>query len=189
MPFFSISCVRIETAAATAAGSCRCCLRCCLRCYSGGGCAEFLSGIIARARATTWLPDPPLRHGALPFVCFAAFLWLLCQLFLLHQRQQEQQEQAQRLRVFLCPGNAIRIVCLGSFSPCQDGRQEAEQQSGTSTTLSTGRQWQVGVGVAVGVGAELGVSVRARPLLPECALVNKIYCEDARVSWSWLGTE
>lgn len=153
MPFFSISCVRIETAAATAAGSClRCrCLRCCcLRCYSGGGCAEFLSGIIARARATTWLPDPPLRHGALPFVCFAAFLWLLCQLFLLHQRQPEP-EQAQRLRVFLCPGNAIRIVSLGSFSPCQ-----AEQQSGTSTTLSTGRQWQAGVGV--GAGAGLGVS-------------------------------
>lgn len=131
MPFFSISCVRIETAAATAAGSCLrccCCLRfcCCLRCcYSGGGCAEFLSGIIARARATTWLPDPPLRHGALPFVCFAAFLWLLCQLFLLHQ--QQEPEQAQRLRVFLCPGNAIRIVCLGSFSPCQAGGWAAER--------------------------------------------------------------
>lgn len=33
------------------------------------------------------------------------------------------------------------------------------------------------------------MSARARPLLPECALVNKIYCEDARVSWSWLCTE
>lgn len=45
--------------------------------------------------------------------------------------------------------------------------------------------WELGLGYWV----MEGVSARARPLLPECALVNKIYCEDARVSCSCWGRE
>lgn len=53
-----------------------------------------------------------------------------------------------------------------------------------------GRQWQVRAGgLEWELWANWGMSARARPLLPECALVNKIYCEDARVSCSCLGKQ
>jgi len=61
--------------------------------------------------------------------------------------------EQHRLRVW----DAIRIVCLGSFSV-------GEQVGGAGGGLVCQR-------------------VVERPLLPECALVKKIYWEDARASW------
>ncbi|KAL7730739.1 hypothetical protein ACLKA6_003509 [Drosophila palustris] len=62
---------------------------------SGGGCAEFLSGITANARATTFAESN------------MADCSLGCQLFLLHQQKQqkekEKEQQQYRLRFFLWP--------------------------------------------------------------------------------------
>lgn len=192
MPFFSISCVRIETAA----GSCLLCLLlCCCLCLRGWLCGiPEWNNSQSESHNMAARPTPKAERRchlfALPhFFASSANCFFFISSSSRKRRKWREEEQQQRLRLFLCPGNAIRIVCLGSFSPCQAGRQAGRRQIACGmSTMGVGGSGKSGLGDWS--GSKLGDECkRARPLLPECALVNKIYCEDARVSCSCLGKQ
>lgn len=127
--------------------------------------------------------DPPLSSSsvaaAICLLCrisWAASMGLGCQLFLLHHQQQQQQQQHGIRSSNSVLGSSSGPKCHSNSLLRFIFPHPQYQDLGQARDLCWGWSWRWRWWWGW-----------AWPLLPECALVKKIYCEDARVSWSWEG--